>query len=276
MKAKTKKQLFTILKQLVALLLCAIVIIPFVIILINSFKTTREAALMGFNLPSQLMFENYATVIEKGKLLPSFINSLIYAIVPCTAIVVLCGMASFGLARRTSKFTKWIYMFIILGLFVPVNYLALLKIMKLLGIYGSRLGLILFYISSNVAFSTFIIYGFIDSVPREVDEAAVIDGATPLQLFFKVIFPLLKPVLVTAFILMFMQIWSDFMTPLYLINKSTMWPMNLAVYNFFGRFKTSWNLVFADIVLTVLPVLVVYLIGQKQIVSGLTSGAVKG
>jgi raffinose/stachyose/melibiose transport system permease protein len=273
---KTKKHLVKGLKHLVALLLCMLVIIPFVIIVINSFKTSREASLMSLQLPTQFMWENYATVIEKGKLVQSFINSLIYALVPCTCIVILCGMASFALSRRTTQINKWLYMFMIIGIFLPVNYLALIKIMRILGVYGTRVGLILFYIALNTAFSTFIIYGFIDSVPREVDEAAIIDGATPMQLFFRVIFPLLKPVLVTAFILMFMNIWSDFMTPLYLINKTSMWPMNLAVYNFFGRFKSDWNLVFADIVLTALPVLIVYLIGQRHIISGLTSGAVKG
>jgi raffinose/stachyose/melibiose transport system permease protein len=265
-----------VLKHIVAIFLCTVVIVPFIIILINSFKTSKEATLMTLELPSKLLWENYATVIEKGKLVQSFINSLIYAIVPCAFVVVFCGMASFTLSRRVSKANKYIYMFMILGIFVPVNYLALIKIMKLFEIYGTRTGLILFYIASNIAFSIFIIYGFVDSVPRDVDEAAIIDGASPLQLFFKIILPLLKPVLVTAFILMFMNIWSDFMTPLYLINKTSLWPMNLAVYNFFGRVKSDWNLVFADIVLTALPVLIVYLIGQKQIISGLTSGAVKG
>ncbi|MDF2614309.1 MAG: carbohydrate transporter rane protein 2, family [Clostridia bacterium] len=273
---KSKKQLTTLAKHIVALFLCTLVIVPFIIILLNSFKTSKEAALMTLELPKQLLFENYATVIEKGKLAQSFVNSLIYAIVPCACVVIFCGMASFTLSRRITKLNKFIYMFMILGIFVPVNYLALIKIMKLFSIYGSRFGLILFYIANNIAFSIFIIYGFIHTVPREVDEAAIIDGANPLQLFFEVIFPLLKPVLVTAFILMFMNIWSDFMTPLYLINKTNLWPMNLAVYNFFGRERANWNLVFADIVLTALPVLIIYLIGQKQIISGLTSGAVKG
>ncbi|WP_069998314.1 carbohydrate ABC transporter permease [Cellulosilyticum sp. I15G10I2] len=273
---KRKKQLTIIFKHLAALFLCTLVIVPFIIIVINSFKSSKEAALMTLQLPSQLIWQNYAIVIEKGKLVQSFFNSLLYAIVPCICVVIFCGMASFTLSRRASKVNKWIYTFMILGIFLPVNYLALIRIMRMFGIYGTRLGIILFYIAANIAFSTFIIYGFVDTVPREVDEAAIIDGANPVQLFFEVIFPLLKPVLVTAFILMFMGIWSDFMTPLYLINKTALWPMNLAVYNFFGRFKSDWNLVFADIVLTALPVLIVYLIGQKQIISGLTSGAVKG
>ncbi len=101
------------------------------------------------------------------------------------------------------------------------------------------------------------------SVPVELDEAAVIDGAGPIRLFFSIIMPLLKPIMVTAFILQFMGVWNDFMTPLYLSSSSKMWPMNLAVYNFFGKMASYWNYVFADIILTILPVVIVYLVGQK-------------
>ena len=108
-----------------------------------------------------------------------------------------------------------------------------------------------------------------------VDEAAVIDGAGPISLFFKIIMPLLKPTMVTCFILQFMGVWSDFLTPLYLSSKSKMFPMTMAVYQFFGKNKSYWNYIFADIVLTCIPVVIVYMIGQKYIVGGMTSGAVK-
>lgn len=109
----------------------------------------------------------------------------------------------------------------------------------------------------------------------ELDEAAVIEGAGPISLFFKIIMPLLKPTMVTCFILQFMGVWSDFLTPLYLSSKSKMFPMTMAVYQFFGKNKSYWNYIFADIVLTCIPVVIVYMIGQKYIVGGMTSGAVK-
>ena len=107
------------------------------------------------------------------------------------------------------------------------------------------------------------------------DEAAVIDGAGPVSLFFKIILPLLKPTVFTCFILQFMGIWSDFLTPLYLSSKSKLFPMTMSVYQFFGRNASYWNKVFADIVLTCIPVIIVYMIGQNYIVGGMTSGAVK-
>lgn len=120
-----------------------------------------------------------------------------------------------------------------------------------------------------------VLRNFVISIPVELDEAAVIDGAGPLSLFFKIIMPLMKPTLVTCFILQFMTVWSDFLTPLYLSSKSKLFPMTMAVYQFFGKNKSYWNYIFADIVLTCIPVIIVYMIGQKYIVGGMTSGAVK-
>jgi raffinose/stachyose/melibiose transport system permease protein len=151
----------------------------------------------------------------------------------------------------------------------------LVKVLQIFKVANTRAGLIIAFTSSMIPFCMFVIRNFISSVPVELDEAAVIDGAGPVRLFFGIILPLLKPIMVTAFILQFMGVWNDFMTPLYLSATSKMWPMNLAVYNFFGKMSSYWNYVFADIVLTVLPVVIVYLIGQKYIVSGMTSGAVK-
>jgi raffinose/stachyose/melibiose transport system permease protein len=136
--------------------------------------------------------------------------------------------------------------------------------------------MIILYATLQIPFAVFLIYGFVASIPRELDEAATIDGCGPFQLFFRVVLPLLTPVVVTTAILSFLNTWNDFIMPLYYLNSSANWPMTLAVYNFFGQFKQSWNLVSADILLTILPVLVVYLAGQRFILSGMASGAVKG
>jgi raffinose/stachyose/melibiose transport system permease protein len=231
---------------------------------------------MRMTFPTEWFWENYTTVIEQGKLLSSFFNSCLYAFVGSGGVVFIAALGTYALARRTNRLAKGIYIFLIIGLFLPVNYVTLIKIMSSVGLYGSRLGMILYYLGANAAFSVFICYGYFSNIPRELDEAAVVDGVSPFRTFVSVIFPLLKPICVTVFVLTFIGIWSDFTTPLYLINKTSMWPMNLAIYNFFGRYSSQWNLVFADIVVTVLPVFVIYLFCQKQIVGGLTSGAVKG
>jgi len=167
------------------------------------------------------------------------------------------------------------FYFILCGLFFPVNYVTLIQVLNGFGINNSRLGLVLVYTATMIPFCVFVLRNFVLTVPVELDEAAVLDGVGPVGLFFRIAAPMLSPALVTCFLLQFMGVWSDFLTPLYIISSSKLWPMNLAVYNFFGKYQSYWNLVFADIMLTILPVIILYLIGQRQIISGMTSGAVK-
>jgi len=163
-----------------------------------------------------------------------------------------------------------------MGIAMPINFFTLTKVMQITQLINTQLGIIVLYAATQLPFNTFLIYGFVESLPRELDEAAIVDGAGPLRLFFRVIFPLLTPVLATAALLSFLDVWNNFIFPLYYLNDTSNWPMPLAVYNFFGQFESYWNLVSADIVLTILPVIAVYLLGQRFIVSGMTAGSVKG
>ncbi|HOO27745.1 MAG TPA: carbohydrate ABC transporter permease [Lachnospiraceae bacterium] len=272
---KRKKIVRVLLKQLLCIFLALIVVVPFYMVLINSFKSKSEAARMSLSLPKEWLFSNYTEVIEKGKLIQGFTNSLLYAGVATFVGVLLCAMAAFVLSRRPGRLNNFIYYFVLCGLFFPVNYVTLIKVLQVVHLTDTRLGIILVFTSAMIPFCVFTIRNFVLSVPVEMDEAAVIDGAGPVALFFGIIVPLLKPVLVTCFILQFMGVWSDFLTPLYLSSKSKMFPMTMAVYQFFGKNKNYWNYIFADIILTCLPVVIVYLVGQKYIVSGMTSGGVK-
>lgn len=274
MKKKIVK--INILKSLIAIIVDIIVLMPLVLIIINSLKDSSQASSMGMDLPKVLHFENFTKVIEQGKLFQSFFNSMLYAGASIFIGGVLASLAAFTLARNRTKFNRFIYFFIILGIAMPVNYVSLTKVMQLTHLMNKQLGVCLLYSAMQIPFSVFLIYGFVSSIPRELDEAGIIDGCSPLRLFFSVIFPLLKPVVVTVAILNFMNAWNDFITPLYYLNDSSKWPMTLAVYNFFGQFQMNWNLVSADILLTSLPVVIIYLIGQKYIISGMTSGSVKG
>ncbi len=273
--SKTKKTLITLLKNFVCILLSLVVLLPFYMVIINSFKTKNESARMSIAWPTEWHFENYLYVIEQGKLLQGFGNSLLYAGVATTIGVLGCAMVALVLNRKATKFNRGVYFFFLCGLFVPINYVTLISVLSTLGLSDTRLGLILTFTGSMVPFCVFVISNFMSSVPVEIDEAAVLDGAGALSLFFRIIVPMLTPVLITAYLLQFMGVWNDFMTPLYLSSSSKLWPMNLSVYNFFSKNSAYWNYVFADIVLTCLPVILLYLVGQKYIISGLTSGAVK-
>lgn len=273
---KTGKTICHVLGNAVAAMISLIVIIPLLVLFLNSFKTSGEANRMTLSLPKEWRFENYGKVIEQGKLLSSFLNGLMYAFCSVIIIVVLVSAAAFVISRNQKGINRFLYYFIISGIAMPINNVALMKVLQALHLVNTRIGIILLYAAINIPLSLFLAYGFIGTIPREIDEAAVIDGCKPGQLFLRVIAPLLKPIVSTLFVLDFMAVWNDFTMPLYYLNNSRKWPMTLAVYNFFGAFEYSWNLVAADIILTLAPVLLVFIIGQKYIVGGVSAGSVKG
>jgi len=274
---KSKKNLGLIGVNALAWLLSLLLLAPLVLILFNSVKTSQAASDMSLQLPLDgLHFENYLVVIEKGKLGITFLNSLLYSCGSVILCMILSAMTAYVLSRNRSRLHRFLYMFIVLGITMPINFVALMKVMQLTQLQNTRIGMILLYSAIQLPFNVFLIYSFVSKIPKDIDEAAVIDGCQPVRLFFSVMFPLLKPVLVTVMVLTFLNTWNEFVLPLYFLGSSTFWPMNLAVYNFFGMYATNWNLVCADIVLTCLPVVLVYLLGQKYIVAGMTAGAVKG
>jgi raffinose/stachyose/melibiose transport system permease protein len=261
----------------IAIFASLIMVVPIYLIVVNSFKTRPQASSMGLEFPAGFqLVNNFPTVIEKGKLAASFTNSVIYS---CSSTIIgtlFAAMAAFVLSRHRTRLNRFLYFFIIMGIALPMNYFTLTKIMQLTHLINTQLGIIILYAAGQIPFGVFLIYGFVSSIPRELDEAAIIDGCGPVQLFVRVILPLLTPVLVTTGLLNFLGSWNEFLLPLYYLNNSANWPMTLSVYNFFGQYQQSWNLVSADILLTILPVIVLYLAGQRFILSGLTSGAVKG
>lgn len=271
-----KKSTGSIIGNIVSVFISLMVLIPIVVLLLNSFKTQGESNKMSLSLPKEWIFSNYKTVIEQGKLISSFFNSLLYATASVLIIVIVVAAAAFVIARNRKGINNIIYYFILSGIAIPINNVALMKVLQALELVNTRLGIILVYAAINIPLSLFLSYGFISTIPREIDEAAVIDGCGPIKLFVKIILPLLKPIISTLFVLNFMAVWNDFTMPLYYLNNSTKWPMTLAVYNFFGAFENSWNLVSADIILTLLPVLIVFILGQKYIVGGVAAGSVKG
>jgi len=273
---KTKKRFLSIAVNVLAWVISIILITPLVLILINSFKTSQAAAEMSLRLPETIQLENFKVVFERGKLGVTFLNSLTYSVFSVILCTLTSAMAAFVLSRNRSKANKIIYFIIVLGMAMPINFIALMKVMQSLDIINKRIGIILLYAAIQTPFNVFLIYSFVGKIPREIDEAAIIDGCSPLQLFFSIIIPLIKPVLVTVMVLTFLNTWNEYILPLYFLGNSDKWPMTLAVYNFFGMYFRDWNLVCADIVLTSLPVVIVYLLGQKHIVSGMTAGAVKG
>lgn len=276
MSVKPRKNLRSVGAHIVAIAASLVTTIPVYLVCVNALKSEAQSSSMGIDLPTEPHLENFLTVIDKGKLLISFFNSMLYSAGASILATLFAGLAAFVLSRHRTRLNRALYFFLIMGIALPINFFTLTKMMQLTHLINTRPGMIILYATLQIPFAVFLIYGFVASIPRELDEAATIDGCGPFQLFFRIIMPLLTPVLVTTGILSFLNTWNDFVMPLYYTNSTSNWPMTLAVYNFFGQYKQSWNLVSADILLTILPVLLIYLAGQRFILSGMTSGAVKG
>jgi len=271
-----KKTLKLFSNHSIAILTSLIMVVPIYLVTVNAFKDKVEASSMSIALPTQLHWENFATVIEKGKLGQAFGNSLLYATAATILGISLSAAAAYVLSRNRTKFNRFLYFLIIMGIAMPLNFVTLTRVMQLTQLINTQIGIIILYAATQIPFSVFVMYAFVETIPRELDEAAIIDGCNPLQLFGFIIFPMLTPALVTTAILSFLGVWSEFLLPLYFLNSSEKWPMTMAIYNFFGQYEADWSLVSADIVLTILPVIIIYLLGQRYIISGMSSGAVKG
>ena len=253
-----------------------IVFVPIYLVFVNALKTRVEATSMGVGLPAVPQWQNFATVIEEGKLVGAFANSVLYSLGATALCVTLSALAAYVLARHRSRRHRIIFLLLIMGIAMPTNFVTLMQVMQWTQLINTQLGIILLYAATQIPFSVFLLYAFIETLPRELDEAALIDGCTPIRVFFRIIFPMLTPVLATLAVLSILNIWNEFLMPLYFLNSSSAWPMTLAVYNFFGQFQSDWSLVSADVVLTILPVILVYVVAQRWIVSGMSAGAVKG
>ncbi|CAM3297389.1 MULTISPECIES: carbohydrate ABC transporter permease [Saccharibacillus] len=253
-----------------------IIILPMLVMIFGSFMNNIEVMKFTLRLPSEWHFSNYATVFREGGLARAFWNGILITGVSCFLNIFTSSAAAFILTRRDTKLSNFLYMFFFMGLIAPMSTITTIRVVQWFGFYGSITSVILIYASLNTAFSVFLYSGFIRSIPKALDEVAFLEGAGTLSVFFKIVTPLILPVNATVAIMVFMSVWNDITIPLYFLTDSSDWTMPLSVYNFYGKFSRDWNLIFADLVLTSLPVFILYLFCQKYIVSGLTAGAVKG
>ncbi|MEG1716846.1 MAG: carbohydrate ABC transporter permease [Lachnospiraceae bacterium] len=269
---KIQKVIWTIIMALISLL----IIIPLLIMVLGSFKTATEAQLFNLKLPTEWKFDNYLYVLKNGRIAIAMLNSVVIT-VTVTAIVLISGsLCAFVVSRRKSRYMNFVYNLFMVGMISPLQIVTTFGLLKVLNLTGTYVGVILIQGAVLLPWAIFTLSGFIKGIPRELDEAAFIDGAKPFRMFFQIIMPLLKPIMATALVSTAMGAWNEFMIPLYFFNSSSKWTMPLTVYNFFGQYASNWNYVFADLVLTAVPITILYLFCQKYIVSGATAGAVKG
>ena len=254
-------------------------LIPFYFVIINSFKTKREAGLMNISWPSTFQIaENYRTVItiNRSALLVAFKNSIIITALSLLVMILVCSMAGFVLQRRRDKLSTAANFALLTGLMIPPAIVPTIWVMKAIGIYKSIPGMVLIEVALNCSFSSILYRGFMGSIPREIDEAAVIDGCGPLGLYSRIIMPLLKPVTATIIVLSTINIFNDFVNPMYFLPGTRNITVQQTLYNYSGQYANDYNLLFADVMLITIPPLLLFIFFNKQIVSGMVAGAIKG
>ena len=255
-----------------------IFIFPFLFMLLNSLKVRGEANLLNMNWPTELMFENYMEVLKKGNylLIIAFKNSALLTLGSVLLLILVCSMAGYVLQRRKDRAMNIINLVILSGLMVPPAIMPSIWLMQLLHIYKTLHGMILLEVALQIPFTIMLYRGFMSSIPVEMEEAGYIDGCSRIRLYFSIVLPLLKPVTATVIILNAVSVFNDFTNPLYFLPGQKNSTVQLTLYNFMGQYSSSYNMLFADVILITLPMLLLFLVFNKKIVDGMVAGAVKG
>jgi raffinose/stachyose/melibiose transport system permease protein len=254
-------------------------LVPFAFIILTAVKDRREAATRSFDWPTSWhLWDNFLEVLrtQDYQLVTAFINSIILTVVSVTLLVVLGAMVGFVLQRRPSRWTPIVNFLVLAGLIIPPAVVPTIWVLQSIGMFKTMHGMIFIEVAYGLSFTILLFRAFVSTIPRELDEAAIIDGAGPLRLFFQVVLPLLKPVMVTVIVVQSVAIFNDFTNPLYYLPGKQNVTVQLTLFNFQGQFNTSLHLLFMNILLITIPPLIVYLFFNRQIVAGMTAGAVKG
>jgi raffinose/stachyose/melibiose transport system permease protein len=266
--------------EAIALVLATVIfLIPFALILLTAVKSEAQAIDLDFAWPTEWrIVQNFTEVIQArdSVLLRAYVNSTILTVASVALIVVCAAMAAFVLQRRAGKLGAVAGFLVLSGLIIPPAVVPTIWLLQALGLFKTMPGLILVEVAFNLSFAVLLFRAFIAAIPRELDEAAMIDGCGGLRLFFQVIFPLLRPVTITVILTGSVAVFNDFVNPLYFLPGDENATVQVTLYNFQSQYNTQWNLLFMDIVLITIPPLLAFIFFNRKIVAGMTAGAIKG
>ena len=266
-----------IVKYIILYSLLILFVLPFYIMVINSFKTTQEFINMPFALPHKVDFVNYIDAFKKMNYLSGIANSILITAVSVVCILLTSSMAAYFLVRHKWRLNKIIFAVLVASMIVPFQaiMIPLVRIYGKLQLMNNKWVLIYMYIGFGQAFAIFILHGFIKNIPFELEEAALMDGCNKVQTFFRIVIPLLKPPLMTILILDVLWIWNDYLLPSLVLLSPNARTLPLSTYSFFNSYSVDFAPLMAGIILTIIPVLLIYLFSQKQILKGIVQGAIK-
>ncbi|MBR2766130.1 MAG: carbohydrate ABC transporter permease [Blautia sp.] len=274
-----KQKRLTLIGDIVGVLVTAVLfLIPFYFMFVQSIKSKKEAARLSISWPTELHFENYPEVFKFNnyQLVRAFRNSAVLTLFTVLGLLFTAAMAAYVIQRRRDKLMTFIQSVIMLGLMIPAAILPTIHMLQSMHIYKSMFSMVMIEIALQTPFAIMLYKGFMASIPNELEEAARIDGCNRWGIFTKIIFPLLKPIQATLIILVGVQTFNDFTNPLYFLPGADNVTVQQTLYNYRSQVQSSYNLLFADIIIITIPMLILFLIFNKRIVAGMVAGAVKG
>jgi len=274
---ESKKLMWNIIKAVLLIVAAVFFIAPFLLVVYNSVKPTREILENPLALPVIFNFTNFVMAFEKMRFFNAFVNSLI--ITTCSVLIttLFASMHAYSLVRNKWKINRVVFLIMVASMLIPFQaiMIPLVSIYGTIGFFNSKTSLIYMYLGFGASMAVFIYHGFIKSIPLELEEAAMIDGCSKYYTFFKVVRPLLKPATMTIAILNILWIWNDFLLPSLVLIAAEQRTLPLSVFIFFGTYTVDYGLLMAGLMMTILPVIVIYIIFQKYIIQGVMQGAIK-
>ncbi len=271
------KKLWKAIKEVILIAFTLVYLFPVFNIIFNAFKSSSKLMHQPIGIPNEFIWDNFKVAWNQLNYTQALFNTTSICVISIIGIVIIASAAAYPIARYNTKLTRYMYLFFIGTLMIPGQaiMIPLVREFYKLNLINKKGGLVIFYLSTSIPFAIFLFTGFIKTIPRELDEAASIDGCGPLRLFLRVIFPLMKPSVATVIILNIMGIWNDFMMPMIILQRRDSRTLMPSIYDFFQEFSTQWNYVFAASVLVMIPGVLMFLFLQKYFIAGMVAGSIK-
>ncbi|MFP4974300.1 carbohydrate ABC transporter permease [Paenibacillus sp. CN-4] len=278
MENTAKYTLPKLITEIVVVLLSLVFLVPFYFLLVNSVKSYGEILSDSAALPGALQWSNYAAAWKETSFPGAFLNSLLITVVSNVLLAFLCSMCAYKMVRNNIRFNRLLYVTLVAAMVIPFQaiMIPLVQVVSGLGLMDTSAGLILAYLGFGAPMTVFLFHGFVKSVPLDIEEAARVDGSSPYGTFFRVVLPLMQPIIVTVIILNTLWIWNDYLMPSLILQSPELRTIPIAIYAFFGQFTKQWDLALPGLVLGILPVVIFFLAMQKYIIEGIAQGSVKG
>jgi len=275
---KKKQWVGSAVNTIVTAILAFLFLFPVFYAFMSSFKTNGEILKSPMALPSSLNWDNFTYLFQETNFIQAMKNSIIITVVSIVLIILIIPMAAYGIERKRSKATNLIYSLFIAGMMIPfqVYMVPLFKELKTFGIFGTMAAPVAIYIASTASFGVLLYCSFIRGVPKELEESAAIDGYGKMRIFWKIVFPLLKPCTSSMIIINSLSIWNDYLMPSLVLSSETGSTINVEIFSFVDQYTSRWDVVFSGTTCAIIPILIVFICLQKQFIKGIAAGAIKG